>query len=84
MNSEQLVIFELRLMEMYLQKVITKKLFVGILKANEESRIWFRNSVVRIRGWGYVSKCHGPGTLTESLKMQYIILPYFQQFTVQE
>ncbi len=34
MNSEQLVIFELRLME--LQKVITKQLFVGILEASEE------------------------------------------------
>jgi hypothetical protein len=29
------------------------------------------NSVVQIRGSGYVSKCHRPGTLTESLKMQY-------------
>jgi hypothetical protein len=54
---------------MYLQKVISEKLrkkifFVGILKfTDEKSRIWIFKSLVRIRGSGSVSKCHGSITL---------------------
>jgi hypothetical protein len=52
---------------MYLLKVISKNtfIFVGILKVTDEkSRI--RKSVVRIRGSGFVPKCHGSGTLCSS------------------
>ncbi len=39
--------------------------FVCISKATgEKSRIWIRKLVVRIRGTGFVPKCHGSSTLT--------------------
>ncbi len=57
---------------MYLQKVISKTndkklFFVGILEVTDEkNRIRIRKSSIRIQGSGYVSKCHGSGTLVKT------------------
>jgi hypothetical protein len=55
---------------MYLQKVISKKIYetnifyVGVLKVTDEkSRIRIRKSEVQIRVSVSVPKCHGSGTL---------------------
>ncbi len=56
---------------MYLQKVKTKTKFGdGLSKVTDEkSRILsrIRLSEIRIRGSGFVSKCHGSGTLTKTV-----------------
>ncbi len=55
-------------MYMYLKKLLSKKNVKKImaschLSVTEKSRIWFRKSVVQIRGSGSVPKCHGSTTL---------------------
>jgi hypothetical protein len=62
---------------MYLQKVISRKIcvknlfFGGILKINDDSRIWVQDPdpdpLVRGMDLAWTPKCHGSGTLNRSM-----------------